>query len=258
MSDLANPNIDQTTLAQLAQFRPDLWSGVLNHPNCYPDLATWIRQRSAARPTFAPTTSSITTGFSASASPLSTGFSTSADPVPTRFATPTTAPAQPGYPAQSGFPAPTPLRAGVKLAWQPIAMGIAAVVSILTLLMPIATITAYGTSITVGWFAEQTIQAGLIGLGVLLIVVVVSMRALFMAKRWTWITAGVVSALLGIGGMISIFALIAGLSSEASRLGVSLQIGGGVFLLGLLTIVITVIAVLIIIRGSRLEAQPQY
>ena len=137
-------------------------------------------------------------------------------------------------------------------------MGIAAVVSILALFMPIATIEAFSTSVTVGWFAESADQSGITALGVLIIILAASALALFVAKRWAWITAGVAGALLGLGGMISMFGLMAGLNSEAKRLGVSLEIGGGVIMLGVLAIVITVVGVLIIIKGSRLKTQPQY
>lgn len=49
--DLQDPSIDAATLQQLATTRPDLLPMILQHPNCYPELATWIReQQSVAAP----------------------------------------------------------------------------------------------------------------------------------------------------------------------------------------------------------------
>ena len=43
--DLQNPGIDATTLHQLAAAHPELLPAILEHPNCYPELATWISQQ---------------------------------------------------------------------------------------------------------------------------------------------------------------------------------------------------------------------
>lgn len=42
--DLANPGIDQNTLHELANARPDLWQAIAAHPQCYPELRAWIEQ----------------------------------------------------------------------------------------------------------------------------------------------------------------------------------------------------------------------
>ena len=42
-----NPQLDQTTLMNVAQSRPDLRAAVRQHPNCYPGLAEWIDSQSA-------------------------------------------------------------------------------------------------------------------------------------------------------------------------------------------------------------------
>jgi hypothetical protein len=46
-SNLADPNIEPTTLALLAEHRHDLWPSILRHPRCYPGLAQWINQKTA-------------------------------------------------------------------------------------------------------------------------------------------------------------------------------------------------------------------
>lgn len=48
-ADIANnPQLDQHTLMNLAQSRPELRAAVRQHPNCYPALAEWIDSQSAA------------------------------------------------------------------------------------------------------------------------------------------------------------------------------------------------------------------
>lgn len=47
-ADLQDPTIDGATLARVAADRPDLRDAVLEHPGCYPELATWVRQQQAA------------------------------------------------------------------------------------------------------------------------------------------------------------------------------------------------------------------
>ena len=41
---LQNPQTPPETLAWIAEQYPNLWPGVLAHPNCYPELAQWIHQ----------------------------------------------------------------------------------------------------------------------------------------------------------------------------------------------------------------------
>ena len=48
--DLSDPNIDAQTLARLAETRPDLWPGIQQHPNCYPQLQQWISQNQGQQP----------------------------------------------------------------------------------------------------------------------------------------------------------------------------------------------------------------
>ena len=46
--DLSDPAIEPLRLQELAQTHPQLWDQILQHPNVYPGLADWIRQRQAA------------------------------------------------------------------------------------------------------------------------------------------------------------------------------------------------------------------
>lgn len=46
--DLQDPSIDAATLQQLATTRLDLLPTILQHPNCYPELAAWIRRQHSA------------------------------------------------------------------------------------------------------------------------------------------------------------------------------------------------------------------
>ncbi|WP_119695826.1 hypothetical protein [Microbacterium halotolerans] len=57
---LRDPQFDQATLGHLATARPDLRPSVLAHPNCYPELADWLRahgvQAASAPPAETPGT----------------------------------------------------------------------------------------------------------------------------------------------------------------------------------------------------------
>lgn len=58
-ADVAAPGMDAATLGQIAAVRPDLWSAILAHLNCYPELAGWIRQRMPAVAEESPAPESI-------------------------------------------------------------------------------------------------------------------------------------------------------------------------------------------------------
>ena len=46
--DLSDPAIEPSRLQELAQTHPHLWDEILQHPNVYPGLTDWIRERQAA------------------------------------------------------------------------------------------------------------------------------------------------------------------------------------------------------------------
>ncbi|NDK32418.1 variant leucine-rich repeat-containing protein [Nesterenkonia haasae] len=48
--DLTYQSVQPEVLRQVASTRPDLWDDVLAHPNCYPALATFIRQQRGETP----------------------------------------------------------------------------------------------------------------------------------------------------------------------------------------------------------------
>src|SRR5699024_7130749 len=52
--DLTDPAIEPFRLQQLAQTHPHLWNDILDHPNVYPGLADWIRDRQAEQAAAAP------------------------------------------------------------------------------------------------------------------------------------------------------------------------------------------------------------
>ncbi len=41
-----DPACTPADLCEMASARPDLWDAIRHHPNCYPDLATWIGEQS--------------------------------------------------------------------------------------------------------------------------------------------------------------------------------------------------------------------
>lgn len=52
--DLNDPAIEPLRLQELAQSHPQLWDDILQHPNVYPGLADWIRDRQAEQAADAP------------------------------------------------------------------------------------------------------------------------------------------------------------------------------------------------------------
>ena len=46
VADLADPTLDLATLGAVASVRPDLWSSILAHPNCTPELTAYIQKYS--------------------------------------------------------------------------------------------------------------------------------------------------------------------------------------------------------------------
>ncbi|MGN2367050.1 hypothetical protein ACTFPK_01755 [Actinotignum sp. UMB0459] len=47
LENLADPQITARDLADIAAQRPDLWEAIAVHPQCYPALVSWIRERQA-------------------------------------------------------------------------------------------------------------------------------------------------------------------------------------------------------------------
>lgn len=52
--DLSDPAVEPLRLQELAQTHPQLWDEILQHPNVYPGLADWIRDRKAEQAAQAP------------------------------------------------------------------------------------------------------------------------------------------------------------------------------------------------------------
>ncbi|MDY5131878.1 hypothetical protein R6G99_10415, partial [Actinotignum timonense] len=45
LENLGDPQITARDLADIAAQRPDLWDAIAVHPQCYPALVSWIRER---------------------------------------------------------------------------------------------------------------------------------------------------------------------------------------------------------------------
>ena len=48
--DLSDPSVSPHRLHELAQTHPELWDEILAHPNVYPGLTDWLRDRQAEWP----------------------------------------------------------------------------------------------------------------------------------------------------------------------------------------------------------------
>ena len=120
--------------------------------------------------------------------------------------------------------------------------------AIMTLFMPIATISFFFTRMSIGWFSEEVSQYGVMLLVSLLLVVVAAVAAVLIPKRWVWIVAGIVGALVGLVGIYIGFTIM----HELNMFSVSL--GAGVSMLFVSSILMVAIAVVVILKAVRRRA----
>jgi len=129
---LADPAAPADALAQIAGAYPDLWLGVVNHPNAYPGLLDWLASKgdpsvlaavqqvryrsenpapsgtipSSSAPTY-PVSSGSTPTYPVSSGPTPT-YPVSSGPAPTYPVSSGPAPTRPASPGTPAYPAPVP------------------------------------------------------------------------------------------------------------------------------------------------------
>ena len=152
-ADLADPSIEPATLGNIAAVRQDLWPAILAHPNCYPELAAYIRQYSAQPQAHAQQTQA------AGQQPQQASQNY---------------PAQPNQYGQGQFnpynqyQQQAPTRLPLSKAWPQIVMAVAALLAAISLFLPAVTIDIFGEKISAHFFSPE---AGNKTTGILVIVV---------------------------------------------------------------------------------------
>lgn len=291
LADLADPTISAATLGQIAGSRPDLWSAIVAHPNCYPGLAEWIGQQTqnpAPQPTAAdhnqpaapqpvseaewterfsseqgrePLLSEYHAAVAAgeiiaerktgdvSMEQMAAGAKQMASGAKQYF-TNTVAPAASGaaksiHDAVNERAARTP-GSTMWVIWTQVAIIVAAFVGLISLFMPLASVSVFGYSLSINFFAEELAGElggnggeGVILVFLMLLTMALAVISLVLRKRWARITASVVAIIVGLVGMFDGFVMMA----NFSRLDY-VSLGAGVVLLALMGTVLVVAGIL--------------
>lgn len=261
--DLLDPNIEAGALGEIASARPDLWSMILEHPNVYPALTAHIQQylptvgveqlRAAAAPTIP----------AAPPAPPAPPAAPTAAPAAAPTAAPTTAPHTPDPSLQQMSDGAKQLAAGAKdffntkvapaaasasrniqntvqeqtaqnptfakiVGWTPYAVPAIALLGIIFLFLPAASLSGMGFSMSVNFFGSGYTDGAGDGVFVLILFLATigfAIASIVTGKRWATITAGGVGILSGLVAALAAF----GVMIQATGFGVS--VGAGAVLL---------------------------
>lgn len=264
-------NLDATSLAQLASQRRDLWPAIQHHPNCYPELREWIGQQ-LAQPEQKPTEEEWALNFQAQHgreatmseyqtalqnremrrnNPTMEEFSEGAKRAVTgakNFFDQRVAPAaknaarqaQNAYSRQSGSP-----QFALWSNRAPLILAGAALVAILSLMMPIASM----AGMSVNFFHEETRAEGIPLLILLIVTIGASTATYFVPVKWLRITTGVIGAIAGLFATYDGFANVMIFSDMTST-----SVGMGIILLGICGLIMLAATVLIFLSLRHLPA----
>lgn len=256
-----DPNLDAGALAQLASQRRDLWPAIQQHPNCYPELRDWIGQQ-LAQPEQKPTeeewarnfqaqhgreptmseyqaalqnremrrTNQTMEEFSEGAKRAVTGAKNFFDQRVAPAAKNAARQAQDAYSRQSGSP-----QFALWSNRTPLILAGAALIAILSLMMPIASM----GSMSVNFFHEETRGEGIALLVLFLLTIGAATASYFVPLKWLRITTGVIGALAGLFATYDGFANVMIFSDMAMT-----SVGMGVILLGFCGLVMLAATVL--------------
>ncbi|MBP1326047.1 hypothetical protein JOF28_001279 [Leucobacter exalbidus] len=253
---LTNPEIAPATLAEIVNTQPEMWAIVQAHPNCYPALAAHIGQHLATLGVaqvaqvapvapVAPVAQAAPTTLAAPATPADPA----AQPQPASGAgeqvaagAKLVAAGAKDYFLHTVTPAAKRASASIQQAahergvtvpetkslhaWAPIAVPACAFIAILSLFLPIGSISAYGYSASVNFFAEEAGGEGVMLLISMLVVIAGSGAALVVHRRWVRITAGVIGILFGLIAAIDGFGTMANINGASGA-----SVGAGSVLL---------------------------
>lgn len=291
VANLADPGIDAATLGQVAAARPDLWAAILAHPNCYPELADWLRQRMPGAderppaPESAETAAHRVTGGDRGSVPFEQVQSHqlasmehqvaralrmlkerrgSLDPSVQQmsagakqlaagakdYVTNTVAPAAAG--AAKSIQRAVNERAGQspdranRNTWVPFIGPAAAFIAIISLFLPIGSVSAFGYAISFNYFSEEVGGEGVMLLILMLTSIAFAVVSILTRKKWARIMAGIVGILVGLFGMIDGFGTMANISSLSGT-----SVGAGAVLLAITSSVLFAVAILTLLPQKR-------
>lgn len=283
-ADLSDPTIAAARLAEIAQARHDLWPLILQHPNVYPGLSDWIiRQQPTQHASQQPqapaamTAETWAAGFlQANGREATMGEYQAAlaaghirKPVDPNIQHMTEGAKQLASGAKDFFREQVaPAAAGAVrnvqqavneqaqgqrrgtatwLSWAPFAVPATAALMIISLLFPVGNI--MGQSFT--FFHRELGGEGIWLLIGMLLVLGAGIFALVSRKRWATITTGVLALLLAVMGLYDGFGNAGNLNSLPYG-----SAGPGAVLLGLLSLVLLLAAVLTLIPARFFAARP--
>lgn len=253
-AEASSPQTDATTLAHIANVRPDLHAAILANPNVYPELASWIHQRGTITPqqpsVQQPAQQQPTQQQQSFVQPAQPNFSQQQYGQPQY--------GQPGYPAQSPAAANFQQALGqfqqnptgfITHNWPPLSAIVAALLGFISLFLPAvsASYSLFGASAS---FSASFIQ----GDGVFLLplyLLTIAASVLIFALRAPWVsTAFGVSTL--VTGASSLIVAVVAISRIGSYSGYGVSIGAGTVLVLLTGIILIGIGIAhFLLRSKR-------
>ncbi|WP_156208120.1 hypothetical protein [Nocardiopsis sp. SBT366] len=283
--ELADPRIDSMTLRQIGAVRPDLWRLIHDHPNCDRELAEYIRRNTPPVPPSQPQTGAQPHGLqqptgpqqqphgfqppgahpqgqpphggqpgqtSQGAQQIASGAKELAKGAKTYFTT-TVAPAAVGAAqtvSQRSGQAPGAVHWSI---WFRFAIPALALVAIISLFLPLASVSYAGRSASVNYFSPDAPEGeGAVMLALFVVVIVFGVVSLVTGKKWALITAAVIAIIAGLFGMINGL----GTASSVNSQGIG-SVGAGAIFLGLAGLALVASAVVTLLPQKQQPTPPQ-
>lgn len=136
--------------------------------------------------------------------------------------------------------------------WFRFALPVAALLAIIALFMPIASVSYMGRSMSINYFSEEAPSGeGAIMLVLFLAVIGFAVVSLVTGRKWAIITAGVLGVLAGLIGMINGFGSASAISGQQYG-----SAGAGAILLGVMGIGMLATAIITFLPQNRLTPPP--
>jgi len=269
---LLDPSVDQAALAQLAGSRPDLHAAILAHPNCYPELADWIKQTNPAAAAQRVAADPVATVPVVAADPVAAApvvaqvqpvvAAPVAAPTPD-FATPAPAYATPAFQPAPMMPAAQfalPAATKPKIGWAPFVLLAGVVIAAISLFLPLVSASGFGMTLTSGSYFNWTDSdgsniktVGIMWAVMLAIVLLLTILAIAVRSMWARVLAGVFGLLVGLVFLAFAIYMIYEIGAAVSGVGM-FGISGSP---GLGLIVFTVAAVVMVVASIGMFIKPK-
>ncbi|WP_017547040.1 variant leucine-rich repeat-containing protein [Nocardiopsis prasina] len=277
--ELADPRIDSMTLRQIGAVRPDLWRLIHDHPNCDRELAEYIRRNTppaaqpqgpqqptgsqqqpphgfqppGAHPQDPPPHGGQPGQASQGAQQIASGAKELAKGARTYFTT-TVAPAAVGAAqtvSQRSGQAPGAVHWSI---WFRFAIPALALVAIISLFLPLASVSYMGYSESINYFSPDAPDGeGAIMLTFFVVVIVFGVVSLVTGKKWALITAAVIAIIAGLFGTINGL----GTASSVNNQGIG-SVGAGAIFLGLSSLALVASAIVTLLPQKQQPTPPQF